>query len=642
MPEPRQMQSEGAYQSSVKLWYIATAVLLLAYALFQIYTGYFRFPNYIQRSIHVGLALVLCFILFSARRGARTKPGAPPWDIFLIILAVISTGYIAVNWEHIIMQQVGLQPHELVLGIIMILLILEAGRRVIGWVFPILTTLSIFYAVAGPIFPGRFSHPPISWVTVVETLYFGGEGIWGFFTGISATVIALFIILAPILLASGGARTFHDVSLRVAGLTTGGAAKAATFMSAGFGTVSGSCIANVATTGAFTIPMMKRLGYPPALAGAVEAAASTGGQIMPPVMGAGAFLMAVLLGIPCLKIARFATLPAIFYFAAVTTGIHFEAKRIGLKPVPKELIPPAREFLTVRRLMPIVLPLGVLLGALLKGYTPGFSAMLAVLTAILLYVFVGGSFATQQMFLRTREMGKALQEGARALIFVAVLITCAQIVVTMIGLTGFGIKFSNLIITASGQSMVLALVLAMVVAMLLGMGLPTTAAYLLGVSVVGAALMRLGVIPIAAHMFIFYFAILSAITPPVCTAVFVASPIAGAPWLRVGWYAFRLALPAFIIPFAFVFDPSLMLVDPGLSTIPSLITMALGVLAMGAGAMGYLFKPTNVVQRLALLTAAVLLIAPGILTDVIGFGLLATTYLSQRINILRLIQSRIG
>ncbi len=609
-------------------------MVLTSFAGFQIYTGYYSFPTFIQRSIHVGFALVLIFLLYNGRRTPRTK-SPPLWDIGLIILSVISTVYIFTRYEYVVWHPTGLNPFELTLGVITFILILEAGRRTLGFVFPALAVAMLVYAIAGPFLPGPFIHVGVQLRTILEYLYFGPDGIWGFFTGISATTIALYILLAPVLLQTGGATAFRNIALTIAGRTTGGAAKVACISSALFGTISGSSVANVATTGAFTIPMMKRLGYRPSFAAAVEAVSSTGGQIMPPIMGAGAFIMSELLGIPYIKIIAFAAIPALLYFAAVLMGIHFEAKRVGLPPVPSEEIPQVKELFSWSLLSPIVLPVGILFYLLFNGYSADFSALGALLTAILLYVFVGGRFTPKELLVRGRQILAALQTGAKALAGVAVLIACAQIIVTLIQLSGFGVRLSTLIIAISGEYLVLTLVLAMIVSMILGMGIPTTGAYVIAVSVVGVALIKLGVLPLAAHMFVFYFAILSAVTPPVCTAVFVAASMAGTNWLKVGWLAVRLALPTFIVGFIFVLNPVLLLQGEPIQILFASTTALIGVICMSAGTMGYLIRRLNLVERCVLIVAAVMLIVPGIYTDIAGIGLLAVVLLNQQWSIIR-------
>ncbi len=610
-------------------WQLLLGIVLTAFAGFQIITGYFAFPNFIQRSIHVGFGLVICFLLFSIRGAPRTK-FPPLWDVCLVILSAICTGYIVLKYDYIIWHGTGLNKFQLALGVITFILVLEAGRRTLGIVFPALAGVAFVYAIAGPLIPGHFAHSGIELRTIFEYLYFGPEGIWGFFTGISATTIALYILLAPVLLQTGGARAFRDIALSIAGSAVGGAAKVSCISSALFGTISGSCVANVATTGAFTIPMMKRLGYSPPLAAAVEAVASTGGQIMPPIMGAGAFIMSELLGIPYIKIIAFAAIPALLYFSAALMGIHFEAKRVNLLPIPPDQIPRVRGLLKWSLLSPIVFPVFILFFLLFKGYSPDFSALGSLLTSIALYFLLGGSFTPKQLLMRGRQIIEALQTGAKALAGIAVLIACAQIIVMLINLTGFGVKFSSLIIAYGAEHMILTLVLAMIVSMILGMGIPTTGAYLIAVTIVGVVLIKLGVLPIAAHMFVFYFAILSAVTPPVCTAVFVAAAMAESNWLKVGWISVRLALPTFVVGFIFVLNPVLLLQGKLIQIVIASATALIGVICMSAGTMGYLARRANWIERCVLIAASVILIVPGIYTDIIGISLLATTYIYQR------------
>jgi TRAP transporter 4TM/12TM fusion protein len=551
----------------------------------------------------------------------------------LVGLAVVSIGYVVFRHDYIIFHQVGLRTFELVLGSILFLVVLEAGRRVIGNVFPLLIGLVFLYAIGGRLIPGYFGHLGFSLRHIIEYFYFGSEGIWGFFLGISATTIALYVILAPVLLQTGGAKAFYTVALFISGRAAGGPAKVACISSAMFGTISGSCVANVATTGAFTIPMMKRLGYPPPLAAAIEAIASTGGILMPPIMGASAFIMAELLGIRYFKICVIGIIPAVLYFTAIMLGIHFEAKRISLPPIPEEQIPHWNDVLRWSLLAPILLPFSVLITLLFKGFSPDLSALATLGTATALYIFTGGPFSLKQMSVRARQLIEALQVGARALAGVAVLIACAQILVSFVNLTGLGNKFSSLVIAVGGSSLILALVLAAIVCLILGMGMPATGAYVLSVTIAGMALAKLGVSPIGAHMFMFYFSILSAVTPPVCSAVFIAAGLADTPWMKAAWIAVRMTLPTYIVAFMFGLDPALLLQGESVWIITSVVTAGLGVVCVGAGAMGYFVRNADIITRCVLIAAAMMLVVPGTLSDIAGFILLGATYLWQRLDL---------
>lgn len=614
-------------------WRWVLTLICVLFVLFQVYTaGFGQFPNMIQRAIHAGFSLLLCFLMLPARKG---KPvGARPGQAN-IILALASAAlciYIVFNYDRL-MESLGVEarPFEVMMGGMFILIVLEAARRATGWFLPIIATASMGYSLLGGYIPGYWGHPGFSFQYVVEYLYLGAEGIWGILTGISATLVAAYVIFGAILLTTGGAASFMQIALLAGGRTYGGAAKVATVASGLFGMLSGSAIANVATTGNFTIPMMKRLGYKDHFAGGVEATASSGGQITPPIMGAGAFIMSELIGQPYLKIAVSATLPALLFYTCVWVSIDLEARKADLKRVPPEEIPKARDVFNWRTSGPVSLTVIVLLTSLFMGHTPTKAAFLAIVVNVFLYMIV--NTPTKEAFLgRCRVLWTGIEQAGRGMVTVVSLLVCAQITIAMISLSGVGIKMSELIIGASAGNVFLALVLAATVSLILGMGIPTTAAYVLAASVVGPALQMMGVVPLCAHMFIFYCALLSGLTPPVCTAVFAAATIANTKWGKVAIVAIRLAAMKYIIPFFFIYRPSILLMGRGINIVETALVSWMSATLLAVGTVGFYRSPIHPIARIVLLGAALTLIIPGLTTDLIGVFFMGGLIVWQRLK----------
>ncbi|HET7875732.1 MAG TPA: TRAP transporter fused permease subunit [Methylomirabilota bacterium] len=603
-----------------------------AFAVFHLWTAapfVGAFPDLIQRSIHLAFAFTLCFLLYPARRG-RSPSGRPAVpDLLLAAGALAALVYVIRHYDWIMENPGDSTPAGVVLGTILTVVTLEAARRTVGWVFAALAVLGIAYAYWGAFVPGTWGHRGYGWVTIQESLYLSTQGILGSVTGISATLVAIFLVFGAVLYHTGGGETFVDLAKLIAGRSYGGPAKVSVFSSAFFGTISGSAVANVVVDGIFNIPLMKKMGYKPEFAAAVEATASSGGQIMPPVMGAGAFIMAELLQVPYAQIALAAALPAILYYLGCGAAIHFEARRLNLATIPRELLPRARDVFAWRRSAALFIPVLILTWFLLQGYTAQTSTFWSVIASLVIFVASGSSWAD----CRARVLGlwRAFEAGGRAIVLVATLIAAAGIVIGMVNLTGVGVKLSEFIVGASGDSLLGALFFAMLVCLILGMGLPTTAAYVLAASVVAPALIKLGTLPLAAHLFVFYFAIISAITPPVCAAVYVAAAIARADWLKTGLIATRLGLAGFVAPYMFVYAPAL-LWQGSLGEIAwATITACVGVIALAAGSMGFLLRPASVPERAVLIAASLLLIKPGVYTDLAGFALLGAALLIQRL-----------
>lgn len=607
---------------------IPAATLAAGLALFHLWTAFAgAYPNLVQRGIHLGTAFVLGFVLYPAGPWSpRRRPSVI--DAGLAVAAVAVFGYVIVQYEWIIDNPATSTPVAVVLGGAAVVLVVEIGRRTVGATFALLVVLAVVYAVFGGRLPGGWAHRGLGATSLAETLYLSTLGIMGPVTGVSATLVAVFLVFGALLYHTGGGEAFVDFAKWLAGRSYGGPAKVSVVSSALFGTISGSAVANVVVDGIFNIPLMKSLGYRREFAAAVEATASSGGQIVPPVMGAGAFIMADLLGIPYLQVALAAAIPAALYYVGCGAAIHFEARRTGLRPLPPDAVPAMRTLLPWRRWAPLVAPVSALIVLMLLGRTPALATFWASVVSVA--VFLASTPSALGLLARMRDIGRALAAGGRAIVLVAALVAAAQVIIAVINATGIGVKLSELIMNVSAGRLLVALGLAMVVCIVLGMGLPTTAAYVLAASVVGPALIQLGAAPLAAHMFVFYFAIISAITPPVCAAVFVAAAIARANWVSTAWIAVRLGAAGFIVPYMFVFSPELLLQAPGMTAVWAAITALVGVVALSAGVMGHLRRTARPLERALLVVGALLLIKPGPVTDVLGAGAVAVTWLLQR------------
>jgi len=586
------------------------ASLLLA--LFSLLLPIFAFiPNLIERGVHLGLVLPLVFLAGPKPKNRRTL-----WtNLVLAGLGVYLCFYIIVHFQGII-DQYGIVKNttQVVMGLLMCLLVMEAARRMIKPVLPAITLLFLLYALFGHHIPGIFGHVRYDLAQITGLLYLTTGGIWGQLTGISANIIAIFVLLGAFIGCTGGGTGFRKISIRVAGRLQGGPAKVATVASGMFGTISGSASANVVTTGAFTIPMMKKLGFRPAFAAAVEAVASTGGQIMPPIMGAGAFIMAELTGTPYLKIALSAAIPAIFYYFTCWVGIHFFAMRDGLHGLEAGELPTWPE--TFRASSFFIIPFAILIYFLVRLYTPQFAAFWATVSTFLL-----AFFTLDWKFDRTflSKFSGAIREGASQIAMIASICACAQIIIAILSYTGLGVKISTFIVDFSGGNLFLALVFTMLTCIILGMEVPTTASYIMAAIVAAPVLINLGIHPLAAHLFIFYYAILSAITPPVCGAVYIASGMAGADWMETARYSLRLSYAAFLLPFIFVYDPSLLLIGGNpVDIILCIIRTVMSMIMLSAGFIGQLRSGVTLGGRLLLIGIGILWIIPNWFFDLLG------------------------
>jgi TRAP transporter 4TM/12TM fusion protein len=515
------------------------------------------FDALVQRSLMLAFVLTLGFLTFPIRLGKRIPAWALVLDLALWAGAVVACFHVTLTSDQILTTLPFATGSDIAMISILVIAILELSRRCVGITFPILILIGFAYVFFGDHIDGRLGHRGYDIQFLTETLFLSDIGLWGSLTGIASTVIAAFVLFGAVLLRTGGGDTFMDLAILIAGRRTGGAAKIATIASAAFGTVNGSAVANVATTGSMTIPLMKRIGYPAPLAAAIEAVASTGGQITPPIMGAAAFIMSEILGIEYLRVALGAMIPAFLFYVGALVTIHLIALKNNYGIVPEEDIPPVREVLTPFRLLPIIGGLGGLMWMLLIGRSITFSAAFGILCMIIPFV-VGDLWINRRP---SRTVGRLLQmlsDAGAGIVIVLTMLAGAQILVSLVNLTGVGVTMASLTVALGGQNMIMVGLIVAVSCLVLGMGIPTTAAYVLVAAVMAPALTGVGVEPLAAHMFVFYFATISVITPPLCVAVFVASAIANTPWYRTAVNAVRLSAVTYVVPFMFLTYPGML------------------------------------------------------------------------------------
>lgn len=594
---------------------ICTAVAV-AMSLFHLYTaGYTVMTAMVQRSVHLGFVLVLIFLLYPRdRRASRTKVALADW--VLVALSIAGCFYITFNWDALSEAARIANPTQvdLTLGVVTTLLVLEATRRTAGLALPIVATGFIVYAFAGPWMPGALAHPGILLDQFIGMNYLFTEGLFGAPLGVSATFVVIFIIFGAFLEESGGGRFFIDLACSAFGTVRGGPAKIAIVASGFFGMISGSAVANVAGVGTFTIPLMKRVGYSPPFAAAVEAVASTGGMIMPPVMGAAAFIMAELLGVSYLSVCLAAAIPALLYYISLYIFIDIEALKQGLRGISVEEKPNLTRVMAdgAHLLVPPVVLVYLLAVVQWSAMKSGFYTIVAT-------VVVG--MLRKSTRLTPEKLVKALRKGATGTLQVAAVCACAGIVISVISITGLGLTLSSILIDLAQGYLPLLLVLTMGASLLLGMGLPATPCYIILAVLAAPAIVELGVPRLAAHLFVFYFGCLSAITPPVAVAAYAAAAIAGSNPMRTGYTAWRLGLTAFIVPYMFVYGPPLIMVGTYLEILLASVSAVLGVTLFAAGIQGYGLTAMGRTERVVTVAAALLLIKPGWMTDLVGLVL---------------------
>lgn len=611
-------------------WDCLVKCLSVMLILFQLYTtGVRLFSDMVQRSVHLAFVLTLVFILKPARKGHDMEQ-VPWYDVVFAVISCVSCIYVVSIYKTVVYNPLQwISTIDKVFAVLLVILILEASRRSVGWTFPILGIAFLIYAFYGEKFPGMWAHQNFSFNKVFQTFYHGTTGIWGTMLGLSATMLAMFGIFGAILAGTGGAETFIKIGQRVAGRTVGGSGKIAVIASSLFGMISGSAIGNVVATGVFTIPSMQRAGYSREWSAAIEAISSTGGQILPPIMGAAAFIMAQLIGVNYLTIARAAIVPAVLYYLSCFLSIHLISKRDHIQGESGKPEIKAGEYLV------ILIPLAIFLYYLLRGYTVMMGAFWATAGALVTYA-VWFLIKDKSVKKSASAMGHVCFEtalkGTNSIVEMCGILAGSQITISLVSLTGFGVKLSDLIVSLGQDRMFLCLLCSMLVCIVLGMGLPTTAAYVLGASVLAPALIALGVAPLAAHLFVMYYACLSAITPPVCVAVFMASGLAKAKWIKVAVIACMVSIPVFVIPYTFVYNPALMLEGNAAAIVVGVVTALMGVCLIDMSVTGYWNRPIGKILRGVLMAAGLLLLIPDYVISAIGFVVGAAAFIMARRN----------
>ncbi|WP_052475969.1 TRAP transporter permease [Cohnella kolymensis] len=611
-------------QGFMRYFTFAFAVL---FSVYQLYVSFFTpFPDQVHRAVHLSFGLGLIFLLYPAMKRRKGHNQIPWYDYIFALLGVGVGLYWFFNYEALFNRIGNFNTTDFIVGGIAIILVLMAALRIVGIPIVAIAVAFLLYAYFGEYMPGFLEHRGVSVERLISQMYFTSEGILGTPLAVSATFIFLFILFGSFLDRTGVGEYFNDFSLWIAGRRIGGPAKVTIFSSALQGTISGSSVANVVTSGAFTIPLMKRLGYRPEFAAAVEASSSTGGQIMPPVMGAAAFLMAEFTDTPYSQIALSAMIPAILFFAGIWIMVHFEAKRLGLRGLRSDELPKSKEVL---QKLYLLIPIIAIIGFLMSGFSPLRSAIYGILS-----ILVVASFrkASRMSF---NDILLALENGARSALGVVAATACAGIIVGVVTLTGIGLKFANGLLDLSGGMLLPTLLMTMLASLVLGMGTPTTANYIITSTIAAPALVALDVpVPlVAAHMFVFYFGIVADITPPVALASFAASGIAKSKPMKTGVESTRVAIAAFIIPFVFVYQPELLLIDTTwYEAVFVTATAMIGMIGVGAGLIGYWMRQMNWIERIIAVAAGLCLIVPGLITDIIGFGVLGIMYIIQLVQ----------
>lgn len=542
------------------------------------------------RTTHVMLLLPLAFLLKPS--ASEQRPWLVAWDLLMIAISLVTTAYLShFSYDQIIERLPGvdeLSGLQLVFGSALVFCVLEGARRIVGLGMVVICILAILYTLLGGFVPGPFNYSGSSYVELIDKLVFTTEGLFSSPIAASATFIFIFVLFGKFLERSGAGELFIDIAFALAGKSRGGPAKVAVISSAFMGSISGSATANVVSTGVYTIPLMKRGGFSPALAGAVEASASTGGQILPPVMGAAAFLLADFLGVPYTELIVIAAIPALMFFAAIFAAVHFESVKLGMKGVDDAKRP---NWKSIFNRIYLICPLIIVVTVMFMGYTPYLSAVIALVSVIFFSSFRKSTRMGMLDIIRT------LIDGTKDAVLIAVTCAAAGIIIGVAAETGLGIKFASVVLGAAGDVLPLLLFFMMIASLILGMGLPTSAAYILIVAIAAPAMIKAGVLPIAAHLFILYFGVFSAITPPVAISSYAAAGMAGASPMKTSLLACKLSIPAFVVPYLFVYHNELLLIGSPLEIIYQIISCVIGMVLLSAGVSGCLHKPLSPLQR---------------------------------------------
>lgn len=639
------LDKEQSYREH-KCWrQYVTVIVSIAFVCFQLFaTLSGRITAQVLRASHLAFVQLLAFLLFPASKKMR-KDTLPWYDVVLAVIGAACWMYIVVNFQTIARRAGNYTTLDVVIGIIGILILFESCRRIVGLPIMIIAGVFVIYAFVGRYLPGFLNHRGYSLQRVVCHLFYNTEGIMGTPIGACSTFIFLFILFGALLEKTGIGQFFIDVCNAIAGGASGGPAKVAVLSSALLGTVSGSSVSNTVGSGSFTIPMMKRLGYKGEFAGAVEAAASTGGQLMPPIMGAAAFLMAESLGLPYITIVKAAIVPALLYFAGIFITVHLEAKKLGLKGLPKDMLPKALPLFLRKGYM--ILPLVVIIWFLCAGKTAVFAALMGIVACILIGIitsFVDLAHGRKPTF-NGHDIVDVMCAAARNIISVAIACGMAGIIIGIVTLTGLGLKLGAGLVSLAHGKLLLTLMFTMLASIILGMGAPTTANYLITSTITATAIIQLGVEPLAAHMFAFYFGIIADVTPPVALAAIAGAAIAKAKPMRTAMNATKLAIGAFIIPYMFVYNPQMLMINSSaIQVLFIILTALIGMFGMSVALEGYGFRLTgifqnsenktlkttfDVIERVLFAFAGLLCILPESKTDIAGLILMTVLIVYQ-------------
>lgn len=624
----KQYDSEARTREYIGIMAKVVTAVALIWALFQIYVNSFGVLEAIKmRAWHLGFLLILTFLLYPANKKKMKARKLPTvWDITCILLTLYSVGYLLITYDTFARDRAGFHVEmDYLVGAIGLFVVFEASRRIAGYTLTIIAAVFLAYNFLGPYIPGMLGHAGYSYERVTDIMWWGSQGLFGITLGVSATYIFMFVLFGAFLKNSGFTDFINDIALALAGWTAGGPAKVSVIGSGFMGMVNGSAVANVVTTGAVTIPLMKKTGYSSRFAAAVEAVASTGGQIAPPVMGAAAFIMAEFIGVPYTTIILAAIIPALVYYIALFMVVHFEAKKIGLKGISKENIPNVVQVL--KEGGHLTIPIIVLLGLLFTGVTPLYAATFSLLATVV------ASWFRKSTRMGLKQIVDSMVEGSLSAIGVGIACAIVGVVVGTVSLTSVGLTLGNNILQLSGGSIIVAAILTMIISIVLGMGIPATAAYIIVATISAPLLVQLGAPPLAAHLFAFFYASLSNITPPVALAAYAAAGLSGANPNAVGFLATKLGLTGFIIPYFFLFNPVLLF--DGESYVHSfiaLITASIGVVALAGGLQGWVLNKTNWIQRIMLFATAFLMIDPNIVLSIIGFSIFLAVIIWQKFS----------
>ncbi|KAB7616129.1 TRAP transporter permease [Amylibacter sp. SFDW26] len=650
----RKFDPETAFRPTGKTLAIIITTALVAMSVYHFYaSGFALIRELLHRGIHLAFVLGLVFLLFGIRKANTLEPAAPAWyrisgvpiwDVLLAIIAVGASLYLPLLPPEVVAERVGNPSQsDVLMGTALLVLTLEASRRSVGPTLPIIGLIFIAFAIFGPWAPGALKHGGTSWLGLINHLYMTNQGIYGIAIGVMAQYVFLFILFGVLATRIGLGQLFIDLAMVIAGRYSGGPAKVAIFSSAFMGTISGSSIANTVTTGALTIPAMKRVGYPAHFSGAVEATASTGGQITPPILGAAAFIMVEYLEIPLRDVLAAALFPALLHYFGIFIMVHLEAKKLGLKGLSAAELPKAG--IVLRQHWLSIIPLAILVYLILNGKTPDFAAVYGIIACVVV------GFLNPTDRLTIPDLWKALAAGAKNTLAVGAAAATVGVVVGVVTLTGVGFRLGYVVVQTATDigtflsqvpilsyfvveqwALFVSLILIAISCIIMGAGIPTTATYIILVAVAAPALAQLQVQPLVSHFFVFYYGVLADITPPVALAAYAAAGIAGSNPFKTGNTAFRLGIAKALVPFVFVYSPALLLVADGFTWYLFTITLAgamLGIASLGVAFSGFLVAPMSKAERWYVGLVAFLFIAPGLITTLVGLGLMAPIIIRQ-------------